>query len=187
MNPEAQPTPSTAAQPAPSAEAAPQAPYAVAYVGGRPSEDAIDAKLSGVTESYKPPSHVDQTTATPIKAAARWALNDVVAYLVPAFQAAWPAVFAQPAQLFPYEHGAFRGVLVDGMFAVGQFEQLGGGFSWGTGFTGVGQQGGDPRVTLASAPTAEADTAIQQLFGAIAAYRARVAIMPLYQQGRPLY
>ncbi len=155
-------------------------------VAGRPSDEALPKPVGpGLFTEGRPAPAPQATQETRVHAKA-WALNDVVQYLAPALQAVWPQVFAGATQMVPYQVGGFCGIVIAGHYAIGQFAQPGGGFVWGTGFVNAGSNGEDPRVTLASAPTPDADTALQQLVGAYAAAQAKAALRPLYAQGRPI-
>lgn len=153
---------------------------------GRPSDEALPKPVGpGLFTEGRPAAAPQAAHETRVHAKA-WPLNDVVQYLAPALQAVWPAVFTGQTQMVPYQLGAFTGIVIAGHYAIGQFAQPGGGFVWGTGFANAGPAGADPRVTLASAPTPDADTALQQLVAAFAAAQAKAALRPLYAQGRPI-
>lgn len=159
--------------------AQPAAPFA-----GRPTADAIQAPYTADAETVAI-NRPRADAAVRVRPDA-WPLNNVVDYLLPAIQRIWPRTFAEQSRLFALEHGAFRGIVVGDYFAVGQFDQVGGGWCWGTGFYNGQAAGADPRVTLASAPCAEGDTAICQLVGALAAYCATRELRTLYAEGRQI-
>ncbi len=153
---------------------------------GRPSDEALPKPVGpGLFNESRPAPAPQAAQETRVHAKA-WPLNDVVQYLAPALQAVWPQVFVGATQMMPYQVGGFAGIIIAGHYAIGQFAQPGGGFVWGTGFANPGPEGADVRVTLASAPTPDADTALQQLVGAYAAAQAKVALRPLYAQGRAI-
>lgn len=159
-------------------------PHAAPHAG-RPTTDTIRAPIAvdGETVAINRPRA--DAAAVRVRPDA-WVLADIVAYLLPAIQRIWPRTFAEQNRLFALEHGAFRGIVVGDYFAVGQFDQIGGGWCWGTGFYNGQAAGADPRVTLASAPCAEGDTAICQLVGALAAYVAQRELRTLYAEGRQI-